>query len=96
MKEKTDGTIKGCACADGRKQRSDPTQTEVSSPMVSLESILLTAVIDALEDRDVAILDIPNNAFVQTYMKGKKVIMKLRVSLAELLVQVAPECTAHT
>ena len=58
--------------------------------MVSLKSILLTAVIDALEDRDVVIVDIPN-AFIQTNMEGEKVIMKLRGSLAELLVQVAPQ-----
>ena len=75
---------------DGRKQHEDPTQTEASSPTVSLESVLLTAVIDALEHHDVAIVDIPN-AFVQTDMVGEKVVMKLRGSLAELLVQVAPE-----
>ena len=90
LKEKTDGTIKGRACADGRKQREDPAQADASSPTVSLESVLLTAVIDAHEGRDVAIVDIPN-AFVQTDMDGERVVMKLRGSLAELLIQVAPE-----
>ena len=58
--------------------------------MVSLESVLLTAVVDACESRDMVIVDIPN-AFVQMDIDGAKVIMKLWDSLAELLVQVAPE-----
>jgi hypothetical protein len=90
LKEKNDGTIKGRACADGRKQCSDPMQTGARSPMVSLESVLLTAVVDACEEHDVVIVDIPNT-FVQTDMDGKKVIIKLRGSLADLLVQVALE-----
>ena len=49
---------------------------EVSSPMVSLESVLLTAVVDTCEEHDVAIVDIPN-AFIQTDMDREKVIMKL-------------------
>ena len=98
LKEKKDGTIKGRACADGRKQRviSPDTETaqdiklKTASPTVALESVLLTAVIEAAENRDVAILDIPN-AFVQTDMEGEKVVMKLRGELAELLVRTAPE-----
>ena len=71
LKEKTDGTIKGRACADGRKQREDAEKGDAASPTVSLESVLLTALIDAYENRDVATVDIPN-AFVQTDMEGKK------------------------
>jgi hypothetical protein len=39
------------------------TRESVSSPTVSTESTLLTAVIEALEGRDVATCDIPN-AFI--------------------------------
>ena len=55
-----------------------------------LESVMITSVIDAKEGRDVAIIDIPN-AFVQTKMEGKRVIMKMQGKLAELLVEIAPE-----
>ncbi len=50
---------------------------EVSSPTVSTESTLLTAVIEAEEARDVATCDIPN-AFVQT-----KWIMLIRMATAQ-------------
>ena len=38
-----------------------------SSPTVLTEAILLTAVVDAIEERDVATVDIPN-AFIQKQM----------------------------
>ena len=37
----------------------------MSSPTVTAETVMLTCVIDAQEDRDIAVVDIPN-AFVQT------------------------------
>jgi hypothetical protein len=54
---------------------------EVSSPTVSTESTMLTAVIEAKEGRDVATCDIPN-AFIQTEVKevdkqGNCIIMKI-------------------
>ena len=82
--------MKGRACADGRKQREDAVKGEAASPTMSLESVLLTAVVEAAENRDIAVLDIPN-AFVQTDMEGETVFMKLRGKLAELLVRTAPE-----
>ena len=59
------------------------------SPTVSLEAVLLTCVMEAKENRDVAIIDIPN-VFVQTNWTGNKVIMKLRGKLAELMVRTSP------
>ena len=38
---------------------------EVSSPTVLTESVMLTAVLEAKEGRDIATVDIPN-AFIQT------------------------------
>lgn len=58
--------------------------------MVLLESVLLTAVSDACEERDVAIVDIPN-VFVQTDMDSEHVIMELHGSQAELPNQVPPQ-----
>ena len=69
LKEKKDGTIKGRACADGRKQRGHIAKEDTASPTVSLEAVFLTATIDAKEGRKVAVVDIPN-AFVQNKMDG--------------------------
>ena len=43
---------------------------EVTSPTISTEGTLLTAVIKAQEGRDIATYDIPN-AFIQTHVEEK-------------------------
>ena len=90
LTEKRDGQIKGRACANGSKQRQWMDKRTTTSPTVALESILLTCVIDAKEERDVATVDIPN-AFIQTDNEGEIVIMKVRGQLAEILCSTAPE-----
>jgi hypothetical protein len=60
LKLKRDGTIKGRTVAGGNRQGGFITKEDATSPTVTTESILLTAVIDALENRDVAVVDIPN------------------------------------
>jgi hypothetical protein len=90
IEEKRDGRVKGRAVADGRKQRGIVTKEEATSPTASLEAVMLTCVVDAKENRDVAITDIPN-AFITADMEGKSVYMKLRGKVAELLVRTAPE-----
>ena len=49
LKEKRDKSVKGRACADGRKQREDEDRPTSSSPTVANKSVMLTAVIDAHE-----------------------------------------------
>jgi hypothetical protein len=88
LKEKRDGTIKGRACADGRKQRETAVPGAATSPTVALESVLITATIDAYEERDVAIVDVPG-AFLSADM-DEEVIMTIRGRLAELMVKAAP------
>jgi hypothetical protein len=88
LKEKRDETIKGRMVAGGNKQRGSVDKQDASSPTAALESVLLTAVIDAMEGRDEAIVDIPN-AFVQTRLENDE-------DKAELMVKVAPEiCTKY-
>jgi hypothetical protein len=58
LKEKRDGTIKGRACADRRKQRDTAVPRAATSPTVSVESVMITATIDAHEGRDVAVVDV--------------------------------------
>jgi hypothetical protein len=47
----------------GNKQQDYITKEDVNSPTVSAEAVMLTCVINALEDQDIAVIDIPN-AFV--------------------------------
>ena len=61
-----------------------------TSPTVSLPAVLATAVIDAHEGREVAVVDIPN-AFVQTENVGEVVHMKICGELALILVKLFPE-----
>jgi hypothetical protein len=87
-KEKRDGSIKGRSFADGRKQREGPTKSDATSPTVALESVLITATIDAHEGREVAIVDVPG-AYLMADM-DEEVSMCLIGRLAELMVKTAP------
>ena len=69
LKQKRDGTVKGRTVAGGNKQRDYIGKEEASSPTVSTEAVVLTSVIEASEDRDVATIDIPN-AFIKTLRTG--------------------------
>ena len=60
------------------------------------ESILITAMINAKQNRDVMTADIPN-AFVQidvddkNHIEGEHIIMKIRGPLVDMLLEIAPE-----
>jgi hypothetical protein len=88
LKGKRDGSIKGWACADGRKQRKTSTPGDAVSPTVSLESVLITAAIEAHDGRDVAVVDVPG-AFLSADM-DEEVLMTQRGRLEELMVKTAP------
>jgi len=66
-----------------------------ASPTAALEAIVITAVIDAKEGRDVMTADIPN-AFIQSSLDPPKegenrVTMKISGALVEMLVQLNAE-----
>jgi hypothetical protein len=86
LKENCTGIIKGRGCADGRKQQSLIIKENASSPTLSLESLLLTCVIDAMERRYVATTDIPG-AFMHADM-DELVHVRFEGTLAELLVHI--------
>jgi hypothetical protein len=67
LKWKHRGKIKGHGCADGRKQSAYITCEDAASPTVATESVFLTAIINALEGHDVAVVDVPG-AFMQADM----------------------------
>ena len=64
LTEKKSGEVKGRIVYNGATTRKYMEDVDTSSPMASLEGILLTAMIDAYEGRDVMSSDIPN-AFIQ-------------------------------
>ena len=92
LKLKRDGKIKGRTVAGGNKQRDYISKEDASSPTVATESVLLTCIIDAEEERDVAVIDIPN-AFIQTRIERKSdmAIIKIRGVLVDILVSIAPD-----
>ena len=92
--EKRDGRIKARTCANGSTQREYISKEEAASPTAATESIMITGVIDAKQNRNVMTLDIPN-AFVQTSIpqgeEDEKIIMKIRGILVDILVEMSPE-----
>ena len=89
MKLKRTGDLKSRVCANGKKQRWFLTGDEdFSSPTAMLESIFLTLVIDALEDRDVAVVDIPGAYLHALLPEGKTVLLVLRDELVDIMCTV--------
>ena len=89
LKRKRCGKIKGRGCADGRGQREFISKEEASSPTASLYAIILTSLIDAIEERCVATTDIPG-AFLQTDMPDDEppVYIKFTGSMVTLLERI--------
>ena len=56
---------------------------------MAIESLLLTCVIDARENRDVAVVDIPG-AFMQVDM-DELVYMRLDGKMAEIMIRIDPQ-----
>ncbi len=61
---KCTGETKARMVTGGNLQQGHVTEEESSSPTVSTKSVLLTLIVDAFEERDVAIINIPN-VFIQ-------------------------------
>jgi hypothetical protein len=71
IKEKRDGTVKAQTAAGCNKQHGTIDKTEASSPAASLESVLLTLVMDAQERRNVAKLTPQTPLFRQDWRMKK-------------------------
>jgi hypothetical protein len=92
LTKKRTGEIKGRKVAGGNKQRGYIQKEDASSPTVATESVILTFVVDAIEERHSAVISIPN-AFIQTVVEDKKqrVIIRIRGMLVDILVKIAPQ-----
>jgi Reverse transcriptase (RNA-dependent DNA polymerase) len=88
LKQKRCGLIKGRGCVDGRPQRLWKTKDQTTSPTVSIEALLISCMIDAMEGRDVATIDIPS-AFMQAFI-DETIHIKFDNELIDLLCEVDP------
>ena len=95
LTEKRDGSVKGRCVYNGKPTREWLSKDDAASPTVATESLMITATIDATEERDVMTAVVPN-AFILTKMpeleKGAdRILMKITGVLVDLLVKIAPE-----
>jgi hypothetical protein len=79
--EKRCRTVKGRMVYNGKQTREWLSRENSASPTAALESIMLTAVIDAHEERNVMTCDIPN-VFIQALLpkvkdRDERVMMKI-------------------
>ena len=90
--KKKDGTVKAREVAGGNKQQDFVSKEDASSPTAATESVSLSCAVDVKENREMAVLDIPN-AFIQTVVKRDKdkAIVRIRGFVADMLVEIAPE-----
>jgi hypothetical protein len=91
VERKGDGILKAWQVAGGNKQWGYIMKEDASSSTVSAEAVMLTCVVNANENRDVAIMDAPN-AFFQTVVEDKKdrAFIRIRGPLVNILVTIAP------
>ena len=86
LKWKCNGKVKARGCADGRPQCAYIPQEDARAPTVSTEAVFMTAVNDAMENRTVAIVDIPG-AFMQADM-DPGVYMRIDGAMADMLMEI--------
>ncbi len=90
LKQKRCGKVKGRGCADGRKQRGYTDRADAASPTVATEAVFLTAIIDTLENRDVAVINIPG-AFMQVDLDDETIHVRFAGKMVELLLEIDHE-----
>jgi hypothetical protein len=95
LTEKRDKSVKGRMVYNRKPMREWLSQEDAASPNAALESILITGVIEAKEERDAMTYDIPN-AFIQAYLPKKepgenRVVMEITGVLVDMLVNINPE-----
>ena len=88
IKENRDGTIKACGCVDGRTQREKYNNVYATSPPFSTEAVLISAVIDAYAEQDVAVVDIPGS-YISADM-GDEMFKIFHGTMEELMVAADP------
>jgi hypothetical protein len=95
LTEKRDKSVKGRMVYNQKPTREWLSQEDAASPTAALESILMSGVIKAKEERDVMTCSIPN-AFIQAYLPKKepgedRVVMKITGVLVDMLININPD-----
>ena len=85
IKEKRCGTVKGRTVADGRAQRGKYDKHDISSPTVTNEGLMMSLIIDAMEEREVATADVPG-AYLHAEMDDFTVL-KLTGEMVDIFCQ---------
>ena len=93
LKLKRDGRLKGRLVADGRPQALYGCNMDISSPTASTESVFVTLVIDATEDREVAVADI-EGAYLEAVMT-ETVHIEIDEDVSMLLLELMPEWAVY-
>ena len=93
IKCKRDGTLKGKACADGRRQRKCITEdTRISSPTCNLDGLFATFLIYAKERRHIAAFHVPSTFLQPEKPKRKdRVLLRLTGVFVDIMVRVNPK-----
>ncbi|GFH50261.1 hypothetical protein CTEN210_06737 [Chaetoceros tenuissimus] len=88
IKRKRCGKLKGRTVANGKQQRGRYDKSKTASPTATLEAILMTCMIDAMEGRHVAVADV-----VGAYLKARMedfVLMKFTGETVDILCNIDP------
>ena len=88
IKEKSCGKLKGITVANGSAQRGLHTKEETASPTISNDALLMTMLIDAWEDRDVATADV-GGAYLHADMDNYT-LLNLEGVLVDIMCNVNP------
>ena len=86
IKEKRCGTVKGRTVADSRAQRGTKyDKHDISSPTVTKEGLMMSLIIDAMEEREVVTADVPG-AYLHAEMDDFT-ILKLTREMVDIFCQ---------
>jgi hypothetical protein len=91
IKEKRCGKIKGRTCADGSTQRKYVPREEATSPTLSLEALMALLLINAFEERDTAVFDVPGAYLHAQIPDDKFAVLKIEGDFADIMCEVNPE-----
>jgi len=91
IKLKHCGKMKGRTCADGSTQRKYVPREEASPPTLSFEALMGILLVNAYEERDTAIFDVPG-AYLHAEMPDDKfAILKTEGEFVDIMCEVNPE-----
>ena len=93
LKGKRCGKLKGRTCVDGSKQRACKSEVESASPEMRAHSVMLTALVDACECRDAAVVDVHGvhlNAAIDEF-----VLLKMVDENVDVMCRIDGKCAKH-